>query len=44
MMVGGVSSGPGHLENTIKSGKRLTNVRAVPNVSRCLRERDLRHG
>ena len=44
MVVGGVPSAPGDLENTIKAGKWLTNVRAVPNVSRCLRERDLRHG
>jgi hypothetical protein len=44
MVVGGVSGGAGNFEHAIAAGKRLTYVRAVPNMSGSLRGRDVRHG
>ena len=44
MMVGGVAGGTGDFEDAITAGERLTDVRAVPNMSGRLRECDLRHG
>ena len=44
MVVGGVAGSPRDFENPITAGDRLSHVRAVPNVSGRLRERDLRHG
>jgi hypothetical protein len=44
MVVGGVPGGAGNFEHSITAGKRLTYVRAVPNMSGSLRGRDVRHG
>ena len=44
MVVGGVAGGTRDFEDAITAGERLTDVRAVPNMSGRLRECDLRHG
>ncbi len=44
MVVGGIAGGARDFENSITAGERLSDVRTVPNVSRRLRQCDLRHG
>ena len=44
MVVGRVPGGTRDFEDPVAAGERLTDVRAVPNMSRRLRECDLRHG
>jgi hypothetical protein len=44
MVVGGVASGTGDLEDPVTAGEGLPDVRAVPNMRRRRCECEFRHG
>jgi ribosomal protein S13 len=43
MMIGGISGGARHFEHAVAAGERLTDIRAVADMSKRLCGRDLRH-